>query len=137
MAQGAFENAKGGAGNDTLYGGEDNNVIEGSEGSDLLFGFGGNDTLNGQGGSNQLFGGEGSDTFVFDDNAGSDVIYDFEDGLDLIDLSNHSTINSFADFLTAATQTGDHVLVDLGNGSAVNIQQEDLNTQLDQSDFIF
>jgi Ca2+-binding RTX toxin-like protein len=74
------------SGNDQIYGGR---------GDDLLEGFGGNDKLVGGLGADDLFGGAGADTFVFrsitDSKvawSGRDVIYDFSKAQrDRIDLS--------------------------------------------------
>src|ERR1700745_4096922 len=59
-----FEEAIGGAGNDTLPGGS---------GNDLLFGGAGNDTLLGKGGDDTLFGGDGNDTLI--GGAGNDQMF--------------------------------------------------------------
>ncbi|MEB3341143.1 LamG-like jellyroll fold domain-containing protein [Okeania sp.] len=66
-------------GNDRLFGGSSN---------DQLLGGSGDDFLSGNRGSDQLTGGLGNDTFVFTalHDAG-DLIFDFEVGVDLIDLS--------------------------------------------------
>ncbi|MFN4057522.1 MAG: M10 family metallopeptidase C-terminal domain-containing protein [Roseinatronobacter sp.] len=65
----------GGAGNDTIYGGD------------------GDDTIIGGAGRDHLYGGAGADVFVFESFAdlgngtARDVIFDFELGIDRIDLS--------------------------------------------------
>jgi Ca2+-binding RTX toxin-like protein len=98
-----FENAFGGSGNDITYGTAASNVLNGVDGNDFLAGFGGNDTLSGGSGFDDLVGGPGkdqltggSDADVFHYTALSDsgitaatrdVIADFQDGLDIIDLS--------------------------------------------------
>jgi serralysin len=110
-----FENVKGGSGSDFIYGSATANVLEGNAGADLLFGFGGNDTLVGGDGADYLIGGAGRDILDggidgFDDRfiftaisdstvakAGRDQIVNFEDGIDLIDLSriNPAGLTSF------------------------------------------
>ncbi len=70
---------KGGNGNDTLIGSKNDD--------DDLRGGGGNDTLKGRGGDDSLTGGSGKDSFVFKKNQGTDVIEDFQNGKDKIDLS--------------------------------------------------
>ena len=91
----------GGAGNDTLYGGEGSDRLKGNIGNDTLYGGAGNDFLKGQAGDDTLVGGAGkdalrggagADTFVFnaiEDSTLSlnDRIMDFEQGIDLIDMS--------------------------------------------------
>jgi len=63
-----------------------------------------NDTLIGNDADNVLTGGLGIDTFVFLSGWGSDVITDFEDGVDLIDLSGAGA--SFADLQISSTAGG-------------------------------
>lgn len=89
----------GGAGNDRLRGGQGDDQIFGGDGNDIIQGDAGNDTLHGGAGYDVLTGGPGADTFAFSvygplslseasfDSAGhTDVITDFEDGVDKIAL---------------------------------------------------
>jgi Ca2+-binding RTX toxin-like protein len=99
-----FESAHGGDNSDLIYGTAGANVIFGGGGLfDELFGFGGNDKLFGEFGFDLLVGGRGRDTltggtegdiFAYSSIADSgpgkaarDVITDYEDGTDRIDLS--------------------------------------------------
>ena len=88
-----IENARSGAGNDTLTGNEAANRLESGAGNDTLTGNGGNDILVGGAGKDSLIGGAGADVFLFQANAdsaaglGRDVIEDFTKGSDHIDLS--------------------------------------------------
>lgn len=95
----------GGAGNDTIKGGkgadilldlEGNNLIEGGKGTDTIIGGDGDDELHGGSGADlisggagddKLYGDGGSDIFAFSDAQDFNVINDFEDGIDQIDLS--------------------------------------------------
>jgi len=52
-----IENAKGGGGNDTIYGNTLNNILHGNDGNDYINGLGGNDII---------YGGSGTDTVVFE-----------------------------------------------------------------------
>jgi Ca2+-binding RTX toxin-like protein len=97
-----FENAKGGQGNDVIYGSAAANTLEGGDAFDQLFGFGGNDTLDGGpgvdalvggAGKDELFGGAGGDLFRYAKLSDSgitagtrDLIADFEQGIDKINL---------------------------------------------------
>ena len=137
LDQGGFENAVAGNGDDIIYGTSTANSINGGAGNDELFGYEGSDVLTGGAGDDALFGGAGSDVFVFSDNAGDDVVYDFEDGLDLFDLIAVSSINDFNDLQAAAAQVGDNVEIDLGGGSILEIQQASLAIELDATDFLF
>jgi Ca2+-binding RTX toxin-like protein len=56
------DTVNGGAGNDQLYGEAGNDTLHGGAGNDLLFGGDGQDTLNGGAGQDQLQGGAGDDT---------------------------------------------------------------------------
>ncbi|MEL6997779.1 MAG: M10 family metallopeptidase C-terminal domain-containing protein [Pseudomonadota bacterium] len=78
-----------------LTGNASSNVLSGGAGKDRLQGWEGSDTLIGNTGNDVLEGGTGSDVFVFNLGDGVDVILDFEDGLDRIDMSSQGL--SFAD----------------------------------------
>jgi len=54
---------------------------------DRAYGFGGDDILRESPNIDHLFGGEGADIFMFSLDGGTDLIKDFEDGIDKIDLS--------------------------------------------------
>ena len=89
----------GGIGNDRLDGGGGADELYGGAGDDALRGGSGQDWLYGGEGDDNLFGGDNRDTFVFAfGDVGIDEIKDFENGLDLIDLSDFG----FADFTQAA-----------------------------------
>ncbi|MGC1306268.1 MAG: 5'-nucleotidase C-terminal domain-containing protein [Phormidesmis sp.] len=70
-------------GNDRLFGEEGDDMLWGDDGDDLLRGGLGNDILTGDDSS----GGMGSDTFVFAIGEGTDIITDFEVGIDFIGLA--------------------------------------------------
>lgn len=88
-----IENASTGSGNDSLTGNDAANVLSAGAGNDSLSGGDGADTLIGGLGSDALTGGNGADVFRFETAADSavgttrDVIADFTQGSDLIDLS--------------------------------------------------
>ncbi len=99
--QGSATYATGNSGNNVLWGNAGANVLDGLEGNDWLYGGAGNDYLYGGDGNDVLvgdtgrdfmWGGAGSDIFDFNSKTHSttsarDVIFDFERGVDLIDLS--------------------------------------------------
>ncbi|MEP3232650.1 MAG: Calx-beta domain-containing protein [Hyphomicrobiales bacterium] len=132
----------GAAGNDTLIAGEgENNVLDGGSGADILIGSSerdiirgqaSRDTITGGGGNDALTGGFGPDTFIFNANDGGDVINDFEDNFDTIDLSSLGT--DFAS-LTLSVIGGDDALIDYGSGS-IRLRDFDVN-DLDTGDFDF
>jgi len=127
----------GGLNNDIVSGGGDDDQLFGERGSDILNGDGGSDFLNGGAGNDQLFGGDaadtlfgsqgedrlyggaGADTFQFKFNSGTDRIFDWEDGLDLIeyDLGGVSgfgglTISTIAVGVRISSASGEIIVVD-------------------------
>ena len=89
-----IENARSGSGNDTLIGNDAANLLSAGAGNDSLDGGAGSDTLIGGLGKDLLTGGAGADVFDYDALGESavggnrDVIADFEQGSDRIDLSD-------------------------------------------------
>lgn len=127
----------GGAEGDYLYGGRGMDLLTGQGGNDQLFGGGDDDTLigsagrdrlNGQRGDDTLLGGPDKDWFIFNRNAGDDVVLDFQEGTDLIDLTafglNSNDNDDITLLLGAMSKTDDGaVLIEFdalgGSGSVV------------------
>ncbi|MGF1489340.1 MAG: calcium-binding protein [Prochloraceae cyanobacterium] len=81
---------RGEIGDDRLLGGKGSDILKGGIGKDRLLGGQGNDILVGQKGNDTLTGGQGEDIFLLEiENINNifDVITDFQDGFDLIQLS--------------------------------------------------
>lgn len=96
----------GGAGDDTLSGGAGNDVLRAHGGeANRLTGGGGFDTLESGRGDDTMVGQSGTDVFVFGPRAGRDLISDFENGTDRIDLSAFA-INAFSDVTAALSAAG-------------------------------
>jgi Ca2+-binding RTX toxin-like protein len=122
----------GGADNDVLDGGQRADDLDGGEGNDSLTGGAGNDKLRGGAGDDVLEGGAGSDRFIYDEVAwGGDEISDFDNGVDLIDLSASGL--TFADL--TIIQFGSDTLIGatLGQIRIVGVSA----TVIDEDDFIF
>ncbi|NEQ69383.1 MAG: calcium-binding protein, partial [Symploca sp. SIO2D2] len=81
-----LDSLTGGAGSDILYGNDDNDELLGGIGNDILYGGAGDDLLNGGAGTDGLYGNAGNDTFVLAAGMGTDTIYNFEDGVDSLQL---------------------------------------------------
>jgi Ca2+-binding RTX toxin-like protein len=92
--------------NDRLFGNGGDDGLRGGAGNDRLFGGAGNDTLNGGRGKDSLVGGDGNDIFVIARKQGPDVIRDYLDGQDKIDLTGSLTFGS----LTLTTKGKDTVI---------------------------
>ena len=126
----------GGAGDDFIVGGQGDDIITGGAGDDTLYG----DGLRSDGyTSDGTFTGETDfDTFVFSPGSGHDTIEDFNNGEDLIDLTDFGGISGFQDI--NASQVGNSVVIKFeGNKSddwSITLSNFDLN-DLDSSDFIF
>jgi Tol biopolymer transport system component len=104
-------------GKDFLYGGADGDSLFGGEGRDNLNGEGGDDILSGGDGGDYLRGGLGADSFVFGAaDTGTDVVYDYELGLDGLRFSGLTaddltlrTIGTWTDILIETS--GAHIRV--------------------------
>lgn len=122
----------GGSGFDTLIGGRGQDTLSGNRGRDVLQGGEGDDRLDGGRGQDTLTGGAGADVFIFDAiEKGRDVITDFEDGQDLIQISGLG----YEDLSFAETESG--VCITSAHMSG-QITLEGLSlAALDASDFLF
>ncbi len=78
----------------------------GRSGDDTLNGNAGDDYLHDGAGADRLIGGSGADVFVICADKDTDTIYDFENGTDLIDLSEWGRIYSASDLTITSTSTG-------------------------------
>ncbi len=142
----------GGAGNDILVGGNSNDTLNGGIGRDRLIGGwgpdaldggGGKDVLTGDGGDDYIFGGmgddimtggAGADTFRFLRTGGHDVITDFNDAEDILDLTWYALGSVSAAKAMAEWVDGDTVF-DFGNGDMLVL--EDFKKHwLDDDDFL-
>jgi Ca2+-binding RTX toxin-like protein len=119
----------GGSGNDTLTGGMGNDKLDGGTGADVLIGGLDSDTLIGGAGNDVLTGGTGSDIFVVGVGDGSDTITDFTAGSgtdhDMVRF-DRTMFADFASVIAAASQSGSDVVIALGNGDSLTLQNVDL-----------
>ena len=132
---------RGGGGGDQIYGGADDDTIIGWTGDDFLYGQAGEDVITGGDGSDHIWGGSEADVFVFTRQAGPalalDTIYDFEVGVDTLDLTafnvaGKAEIDSKYDVYDDGTNTR----IDFGFGDEVlllNVSFDDLT----DGDFLF
>ena len=129
---------KGGAGDDTLYGGPDggDDRMYGESGNDRVFGGKGDDMIAGGAGDDTLHGGPDNDTFVIAPGGGTDTIMDFTSGEDRIDLSAFAAIATIGDL--TLEQQEENLVIDLADrdGGSIILQGFDI-AGLDAHDFIF
>ena len=118
---------------DLLYGGSGGDFLNGGAANDELRGEGGADTLLGSTGDDRLYGGGGADVYQFRANHGDfDRIYDFADGVDLIEF-NIGSIGNIGDLTITDAFNG--VNIDYGTGliRVFGVASGDLTS----ADFVF
>ncbi len=117
----------GGSGFDDVYGGSGNDRMAGGSGQDFLSGGNGNDKILGGTGSDAMFGGAGFDTFQFNFGDGSDIVYDFDIGIDWLDLRGTGSFDQFDLFFSDATVNGllsTNIDYGSGNITLVGVDQD-------------
>ena len=139
----------GGGGSDILRGKSGDDNLNGSKGADSLLGGGGKDTLQGGGGkdtlsggagADQVTGGGGTDVFVYSagDGGGSlalaDVISDFQEGTDVIDLSAFG-LTGIGDARLDIDNDGVNATIAV-DGEFLATLTGIIDTNLDPSDFV-
>lgn len=124
----------GGRGSDQLYGDAGNDDLDGGAGNDRLDGGTGDDKIEGGRGNDILTGGAGADRFEFERGDGRDIITDFVNGEDRIELDDFSYAQAMA-VINRAQQVGDDVVLALSADTTISISNMQL-AQLDISDFI-
>ena len=78
-----------------IFGTAMSNEIYGGFGNDTLYGLDGNDTLEGGFGNDTLTGGDGADVFYYSNGDGTDVITDYQSGVDKIYLAS-GTVDGYS-----------------------------------------
>ena len=124
-----------GAGADIVKAGGGNDTIIGGDGDDFLFGQAGDDRIIGGTGLDRLIGSTGADTFVFEPGGGTDLIFDFEDGTDLLDVALFGFDDFSRDILPFIRDIASKAVIDFISGERIvlsGVAQSDL----DASDFI-
>ncbi|MCI4661894.1 MAG: lamin tail domain-containing protein [Neomegalonema sp.] len=118
----------------TLLGRGGDDTLIGGAGNDLLRGDAGADTIIGGAGADRLFGGAGADTFAFDIGDGADRLFDFEDGVDMIEMTGVT----FDDLLITDRGTA-HIWIYNGEGDVlrlINGANEGITLTADDFQFI-
>jgi Ca2+-binding RTX toxin-like protein len=118
-----------------LDGGAGNDLLIGGGGNDSLFGGAGNDRLIGGGGNDYLAGGAGADMFVFSSGFGRDVIADFVQGDDRIELRFHDSMAAFG-ALSIHQEQNNAVITAQGTRDTI-VLLDVMASALTADDFIF
>lgn len=129
-----IENAWSGDGNDLLTGQEAANGLNGGRGFDTLSGGAGDDTLAGGRHDDLLTGGADADVFRFGASNGRDVVTDYADGVDRLEIATATGTAGFDSL--ARAQVGADTVLTLGDGGQVVLAGLALG-QLDAGDIIF
>ena len=119
----------------TVQGSALDDRLMGSDLPETLQGGGGDDALHDGAGNDLLSGGTGADVFVFDRDGSADRVSDFQDGVDLLDLSDWGRIYT-ASALTIAI-TGSGAVVSYGDESLTITRSGGAALQLTDADFVF
>lgn len=90
-------------------------TILGLGGNDTIYGLSGDDTIDGGAGFDLLYGGLGADTFVFADGTNVDMVFDFEVGVDSIQLSGFDAsevaVSDYGSIGTLLTAGNDYMIL--------------------------
>lgn len=116
-------------------GNDDQSDLFGNKGKNTLSALAGNDILDGKKGDDILEGGDGADTFVFKKGYAHDTIADFENGVDVIDVSNWKGIDDFSDIEAHMSSSNGDVLISLGK-DVLRIENTS-EADIDVNDFVF
>lgn len=137
---------RGGDGADFVSGGDDADALYGEAGDDRLLGGNGADRLDGGAGSDALIGGADADIFAFDYSApplaaeavfdahggDTDTIFDFELGVDIIEIAGGIT---YADLTFTASANGQHTTISY-EGNSIFVKNVTV-AELDAAQFDF
>jgi Ca2+-binding RTX toxin-like protein len=123
-----------GAGNDSLNGGNGNDVMNGGADNDSLTGGNGDDIIAGGTGDDAMSGGNGDDLFVFETGFGHDTISGFQCH-DQIQLDS-DLFADFASVIAASQQVGANTVITLDADNTITLQNVQL-TSLQANDFLF
>jgi Ca2+-binding RTX toxin-like protein/lipopolysaccharide export system protein LptC len=129
-------------GNDTLDGGVGDDILLGGSGTDTLLGGAGKDLLMGGKGDDTLTGGAGADSFIWKDkDIGNDVVKDFNasqgDRIDLKELLRGEALDTIGNFVQITTKGGVSTLQVSSTGKlnqAGGVANADVTIQLDGAD---
>ena len=121
-------------GNDTVNGGFGNDILFGQNDNDRLVGSNGDDTLIGGLGLDTLFGQVGSDRFRLESTttANRDIIRDFEDGIDLFELTGTLSFGNLT-----ITQAGANTnIIETATSETLATLTDITATDIDSTDFV-
>ncbi|WP_413872373.1 S8 family serine peptidase [Albidovulum sp.] len=111
-------------GHDTIWGGAGNDTVNGGGGNEVIWGEAGDDSLLGGIGNDTLWGGAGADRFIFAAGCGSDLVTDFEGGIDglmLDDVLWGGGLSVAQAIANHAATVGSDIVLDFGGGNMITL----------------
>ncbi|WP_245008838.1 calcium-binding protein [Pseudovibrio brasiliensis] len=118
---GSADAAFGGDGNDTITGGNSNDLLYGGDGDDIIKGNAGNDTIIGGAGDDFLRGGTGNDVFIWGAGDGNDFVSEgYDHGSDRLKLRDLNA--SDLQFTQSLTNPRDYVITNKTTGETVTLE---------------
>lgn len=123
-----------GNGDDFAYGQINNDTILGGDGSDFLSGGIAHDHLDGGTGNDTLVGGADKDVYVFKAGYRADIVLDFQDAADKLDLSGFA-FPGFVDVFAKALMNGNNLEINFGAGDILTLFNFSI-TKFDAADVI-
>ncbi|QHQ35477.1 cellulase family glycosylhydrolase [Algicella marina] len=136
IGDGGADRLQAGGGSDDLNGGAGADMLFGGAGADTLRGGAGDDIIVGGAGADGMFGNGGADVFRFAGATGADVIGDFRQDIDLIDIRSFGVTATALE--SAIGVSGDDATVDLtALGGEGLLTVSGRGGALDAGDFLF
>ncbi|WP_426282189.1 calcium-binding protein [Lysobacter soli] len=108
------------AGNDRLLGLDGDDALSGEAGDDTLVGGNGNDILDGGAGNDMLNGGAGNDTYVFASGFGNDVIENYDDTAQRMDVVQFAAGISASNVMVS--RSIDDLVLTLSSGDTLRVR---------------
>jgi len=124
-----------GDGRDIVRAGGGADIISGGGGNDTILAQGGDDIIQGGAGTDRIVGSVGADTFVFAPGMQIDIIFDYADGTDQLDVSAFGFTNFTTDVQPRIDTVNGKAVLDLANGDRVILNGVSAG-DLDAGDFI-
>ena len=125
-----------GGGNDRFNGGNGSDNVSGSGGDDIINGGAGGDRISGDGGNDTLTGGAGSDRFVLATGTGTDLIADFTDNEDRIELSAGLSFAQISVSQGTGVNASDALIKLIANNELLAILSGVSSSNITSADFI-
>ena len=126
----------GSAASESIFAVDGDDVIVADAGDDIVFAGNGDDVIVGGEGDDELLGHGGADSFVYGIGDGHDVVYDFTNGVDRIDLTRISGLAGFEELNLLVGDEATVIDFERFGGGSITLDHVAI-ADLDASDFVF